>query len=55
MSTLTLSELPRGTSDLYVIVEDGTDTGIGTPDELRQLVDEGVVSKSASFRLEWTA
>lgn len=54
---LTISELPSGTSDLYIVRRAGAEIGIGTPDELRGLIEEGVLpdADELTFDLEWVA
>ncbi len=55
---LTIDQLPSGTDDLYVVGQtDACELGIGTPDELRELIAEGVLPEAQTlrFRLEWAA
>jgi hypothetical protein len=50
---LTLTDLPASSPSLYIMVEDGTDVGIGTADEIRELVEDGIhAADGLTFRLE---
>jgi hypothetical protein len=53
MATMTTADLPAGSDDLYIVSHGEADIGIGTPDELRDLIAEGVIpSDGLRFRLE---
>ncbi|HEY1606571.1 MAG TPA: hypothetical protein VGF77_13345 [Allosphingosinicella sp.] len=53
---LTLAELPAGSPNLYLIHQDGRLTGVGTPDEIRDLVDDRTIpADGLTFTLELAA
>lgn len=41
---MTLSELPADDGTLYLIKQDGAEIGIGTADEIRSLVADGILT-----------
>jgi hypothetical protein len=54
---LSLADLPPGSASLYTLELDGTTIGIGTPDELRDLLGDGILALGdpLRFRLELAA
>ena len=56
-STCTFAELPAGSLDLYNVSSEDGWLGIGTPDELRQLVEDGIFppAERLTFTREWAA
>jgi hypothetical protein len=54
---LSLADLPPGSASLYTVELDGTTIGIGTPDELRDLLAQGILPlvDPLRFRLELAA
>ena len=52
--TLSLSELPTGSLALFTVELDGSTFGIGTADELRDLIADGIIPLSEPLRFRPT-
>jgi hypothetical protein len=47
---LTLNDLPTDSGDLFIWSEQGADAGVGTADEFRQLVSDGIIADADAVR-----